>query len=428
MAEERDLSFLIDSPEYKQNASFVTACYKEMLERDVEAEELFRWCRQLDGVYTRKALIAALSGSVKFADRYEIKDIDQYRKNAFVSRAIQYIINRVVGCVGGYDKGCFGLMPSVHLRFAFPSYQDVSCDWQDELDMFSLCQMESLREIVGQQEERFGTIRGVGDIAGDLITAQAADANTALITSPEQIIKLIRHETSAYRKMSNLLVPIPVLTRKGILVIFDKSWSAVYGEKKPRRWLVSRATGSMVILNTHEYPVTTSLSFDLTALVKGAVVRICQGRNNKTIRLRKKAAHVKMSLILLPGANPIEMQFVGTAEEPEEITNIAVSRLVVNGRADSMEEDARCLGSGYYGTVIPDSKVRNSLHNEGYSEIECIRLFLDNSVCREKTTRFLQHDPNSSGDSYYVLKEGDSYDHVALSLRLYIAKKTAEIV
>ena len=64
MAGTRDLSFLINSPEYKQNAAFITACYREMLDRDVEAEELFKWCRQLDGVYSRKSLIAALSGSV----------------------------------------------------------------------------------------------------------------------------------------------------------------------------------------------------------------------------------------------------------------------------------------------------------------------------------------------------------------------------
>ena len=227
--------------------------------------------------------------------------------------------------------------------------------------------------------------------------------------------------------MERLLVPIPVPAESGISVIFGRGWSARTPGKTPRRWLVGRRAGSILFLNRHEYPVTARLSFNLTTLVKGSSVRIGQGQNGATVRLRRKAARVTLTATLLPGENPLELQYVGTADEAEEIANVAVSRLAVDGAQDDLASDMNRLGEGYYAAAMSDGRVRNALHNHGYSEIECIRLYRDNSIQRERTTRFLQHDPNSSGDSFFVLKEGEKQENASASVRLYIAKKTGEI-
>lgn len=433
MTKPRDLSFLLNSPEYRQNAAFVTACYKEMLDRDVEAEELFRWCRQLDGIYSRKALIAALAGSAKFGNRFEIKEIEQYKKRAFIPRAIQHVINRLNTSLDREDKGCFGPIPRVHLRNDYPKYEKKAHTWTDELYMLSLSQVETLRNQIRQLSQRFGPIRAFGGIAEDLTDQPAAGggaANTAFITSIDRIVNLIENGDPEINRMSHLLIPIPVPTENGITPVFDQHWSAGTKGRNPRRWLVNRGEGTILFLNKHEYPVNLRLSFHLTTLISHSAVRISQGQNSVVIRLRRKAARVTMDTTLLPGENQMVFQFIGTAAEAEEITNLAISRLTINGGRCLMACDMNRLGTGYYAAVFPDSKVRNVLHGAGYSEIECIRLYHDNRVCREKTTRFLQHDPNSSGDSFYVLKE----EHPSIeqkentpSLRLYIAKKLSEI-
>ncbi len=424
MAEIRDLSFLIDSPEYRQNAVFVTACYREILERDVEAEELFRWCRQLDGVYSRKSLIAALSGSSKFNNRFEIKDLGKYKKRAFIPRAIQHVINRLNGNLSGYDKGCYGLLPDIRLEFDYPQYKKGIHEWQDELDMLSLCQIETLRKLL---TERFGRIRGIGAVASDIIDEEGEHSDTAFVSSVDHIVKLIEEDDEELKQMNILLLPVPAPAKDDIVVVFDGNWSAGTGGKNPRRWLVNRGTGGILFLNNHEYPVASEISFNLTSLMKGALVRISQGQNSTMVHFHKKAAHITLNTILLPGENRLSFRFLGTTEETEEITNIGVSRLAIDGVRNDMAADMKRLGTGYYAAVYPDGKVRNVLHNSGYSEIECIRLYHDNVIQREKTTRFLQHDPNSSGDSFYVLKEGEKQKDTSASLRLYIARKTGVI-
>ena len=427
MAEIRDLSFLIDSPEYKQNAAFVTACYKEMLDRDIDAEELFRWCRQLDGVYSRKSLIAALSGSEKFSNRFEIKDIDQYKKSAFIPRAAQHIINRINTNLDGYDKGCFGIMPHCSIKFDYPEYTRTENNWSDELDMLSLCQIETLRKQIEQLKKRFGSIRCIGEIAGDIIDSSDESSEIAFITSVNHIVRLISNEDSELRQINNLLIPIPVPSEKNLAVIFDTNWSASTKGKNPRRWLVSRKTGCILVLNNHEYPVAVKLSFNLTTLIKGSSVRIRQGQHSTIINLKKKAAHIVLRTFMLPGGNFVEFEYIGTADEVNEITNLAVSRFAINGEKNDMSNDMNRLGSGYYAIAFPDKVIRNALHQIGYSEIECIRLYHDNSIQKEATTRFLQHDPNSSGDSFFVLNKGEEQENTSTSVRLYIAKKTGEI-
>ncbi len=427
MTETRDLSDLIHSPQYRHNAVFVTACYRVLLDRDVEAEELFRWCRQLDGVYSRKALIVALSGSEKFGNRFEIKDLELYRKKAFVSRAFQYVINHMKVWTDRYDKGCFGPVKHTNIEFDFPEYEQRAYEWLDEISMLSLCQMETLRTVIKQLEVRFGPLRSVGTVSCDLVEASYDTSKTAFITSVDQIRKLIETEDPSFRRNRTIFLPIPVPTEQALAVIFDRNWSAKTNGKHPRRWLVSRRGGEILLLNNHEYPVNVKLSFTLTALINGVSVRISQGQNKTVIPLCRKAARISMKVILLPGENRIAFQYVGTAEEAEEITNIAISRLTVNGAEIVPDMDTKGLGEGYYAVVYPDSKVRNGLHRNGFSEVECVRLYHDNTVQSEATTRFLQHDSNSSGDSFYVLKEGEKQKSSSVSVRLYIAKKICEI-
>lgn len=427
MTEIRDLAFLIDSPEYKQNAAFVTACYKEMLDRDVEAEELFRWCRQLDGIYSRKSLISALSGSAKFGNRFEIKDIEQYKKSAFIPRAVQHILNRINTNPDGYDKGCFGKMPRRNIRFGYPEYAKRENTWSDEIDMLSLCQLEALRKQIIQLTDRFGSVRCVGVIAEDLVDSSDEHAGTAFITSVEHIVRLIKNGENVLGELNTVLIPVPVPSKKNLAVVFDRNWSAKTNGKNPRRWLVSRRAGSILVLNNHEYPVTVKISFNLTTLVKRSSVRISQGQNSAVVHLHKKAAHITLQSIALPGENRVEFQYIGTAGEADEIANVAVSRFAIDSENFDMSDDMNRLGSGYYAAAMPDSMVRNALHNAGYSEIECIRFYHDNSLQREATTRFLQHDPNSSGDSFFVLKKGEEQENTSTSVRLYIAKKTGEI-
>jgi len=427
MSETRDLTFLFYSPEYKQDAAFVTACYKEMLDRDVEAEELFRWCRQLDGVYSRKSLIAAISGSAKFNNRFEIKDLEQYKKRAFIPRAIQHVINKINTGAGGYDKGCYGWLPRKTVAFGdYPAYVEQEKGVADEIDMLSLCQIEVMREYLQKLSSRLGSVHAVGTLAEDLVE-NSDSADTVFVTYIDAITNLLSGKCSEER-YDNLLLTIPVPTEAAITAVFDKNWSARTKDSNPRRWLVNRGEGTLLLLNNREYPVGVTLSFNLTSLVKGSGVRISQGQNSITVLLRKKAARVTLHTVLQPGANPISFQFIGTIDGAvEEITNIAISKMFINGIADDLSTDMARLGSGYYSTAMPDSKIRNILHNRGYSEIECIRFYKDNSIQREDTTRFLQHDPNSSGDSFYVLKKGEKQENTSTSVRLYIAKKTGDI-
>ena len=293
--------------------------------------------------------------------------------------------------------------------------------------MLSLCQIESLREQISLLTKRFGAMESAGVIAGDILEESVSSADTAFVTSVDHIVSLIEGKDAGLKQKKNLVISIPVPTKDRIAVIFDSNWSAVTSGRHPRRWLVSRKSGSILLLNLHEYPVKAKLSFHLTTVIRKSSVRISQGQNCAIVNLRKKAAQITLNTILLPGENPIEIQFIGTADEAEEITNVAVSNLFVCGEENAMADDMKRLGTGYYAAVFPDSKVRNALHHEGYSEIESIRLFHDNSIQREKTTRFLQHDPNSSGDSFFTMKEGENQHSTAVSLRLYIAKKTGEI-
>ncbi len=227
MTEIRDLSFLIDSPEYRQNAAFVTACYREMLDRDIEAEELFRWCRQLDGVYSRKSLISAIEGSVKFTNRFEIKNIELYRKQAFFPRAVQHVINKLNTAFDVYDKGCFGFLPHVHVRFEFPKYEKIAHNWSEELDMLSLCQLETLRNTIGILQEKYGNICTYGVIADDLVDKQESKSdafyNTALVTDIDRIIDLIENRKNELQEINYLLVPVPVPTENITEVVVDKN-------------------------------------------------------------------------------------------------------------------------------------------------------------------------------------------------------------
>ena len=427
MTESRDLAFLINSPKYRKNATFVTACYKEMLDRDVDAEELFMWCRQLDGVYSRESLIAALSGSVKFGDRFEIKDLDRYKKRAFIPRAMQYVINKLSNNVNGYDKGCIGPLLQYELKFDFPQYGKRSHNWSDEIDMLSLCQIETLGDRIRELGDQFGNIEGVGDIAQELTEGSEGSYDTTFVTAVDRIVNLIKGEDTDLVRSKNLIIPIPVPSQRGIEVIFDENWSARVKGNAPRRWLVGRGSGDILILNNHEYPVTVKLTFEQMVLNKGALVRLTQGQNSRLVSMDKKAVHITLETVLLPGENRLGFQYIGTSDEAEEITNIAVSKLTIDGAAIDMSCDMKLLGAGYYSAVFPDCRVRNVLHSLGYSEIECTRLYRDNSIQREETTRFLQHDPNSSGDSFFVLKNGEKADNSVPSVRLYIAKKTGEI-
>lgn len=438
MDEARDLSYLIESSEYAENATFVTECYRVMLERDVEADELFRWCRQLDGLYTRKALIVALSNSAKFGNRFAIRDLDAYKKSAWLSRALQHVINKERSKRHKEDLGATGSIPLIHKSFEYLADESERLR-EDEYGLLNLCQIDGLRQEIGRlMKDRFGAMSSMGEYAGILVgdadaDSPSGDARSVLVTDIPAVSQVLSESPARLddelRTCQNLLFAVPVLSDRstGVDAVFDDKWSVEYQDGK--RWLVDYCAGQVLLINKAESPIAVTVDFYVTSLVRGSSVCIRQGDNTCVVRLDNKAAHIALDTFLHPGENALSIRYVGTPSGSiYEVPNLAISHLTVNGSAPSICGDMRHFGDGFYELLIPDRAVRNRLHRQGYSEVECLRFYKDGQIIRERTTRFLQGDPNSSGENFYVRKSGQRRnDAAATSVRLYIAKKVSDI-
>lgn len=445
MGESKDLSYLFEDPVYRQNADFVIGCYRDILNSAPDIDGLFLLCRQLRGFYTRKSLIVAIADSKEFAGRFEIKDLQKYRKEAYLPRAMRYLTRecRRKLCLSETGK-FFGL--NKRICFGYPTYPNKT-DIPDpfcEFDMLSGCRIDTLRdEIEKLVAERYSNVECVGSMARELTGSSDNDSETAILTSVKDIVDLINGMVpERIKKFRTLLVTIPQpMDEPGqnkIDVVWDKSWRDVTENgKDSHRWLLSGHDGEIILLNRQNNPVMINIEFHLYCFYDHSVVRICQGDQSMLIPVRKMIRKVKIHTILTPGVNPISFQYIASIEGGEKNTSasMGIGDLIINGSRVDMGQDMRHLGTGYYEALFTDDKVRSVLHKNGYAEIESIRVYKDSTVIREKTTRFLEYGPNSIARCYYTLDPGETDEGSRTgdtvkkqsSVRLYIVKKAASM-